>query len=181
MPRSSQRSIAARSRMPPPSWILRPPAWQIAATAAPLTERPANAPSRSTTCSHSKPRSANSCACAAGSLLNTVALAISPRTRRTQAPPFRSIAGKRIIAGSPGRRVEALVIVMSGNDPPFDLGVARVGAPAAIAEALVEPDRGLLGIAQIEVQDGEAEVARLALELADEFLADAAAAPPGRD
>jgi hypothetical protein len=30
---------------------------------------------------------------AAGSVLNTVALAISPRTRRTQAPPLRSIAG----------------------------------------------------------------------------------------
>ena len=39
-------------------------------------------------------------ACAAGSSLNTVALAISPRTRRTQAPPFRSIAGNRITRAS---------------------------------------------------------------------------------
>jgi hypothetical protein len=32
-------------------------------------------------------------------VLKVVALAISPRTKRTQAPPFRSIAGNRITRG----------------------------------------------------------------------------------
>ena len=66
--------MPARSRMPPPSWTGRSTAARIASTAAPLTERPAKAPLRSTTCSHSKPASAKRRACAAGSALKTVAL-----------------------------------------------------------------------------------------------------------
>src|SRR5947207_5511379 len=180
MPSASQLSIAARSRIPPPSWILRSTAWRIARTASPLTECPAKAPSRSTTCSQRKPIAANWRACAAGSSLNTVALAISPRTSRTQAPPLRSIAGNRIIRGL-SRLVEGLVVVVPGHGAAIDLGVARVGAPAPVPQAFVETDRGALRSAQVEVEHGEPKFAREALDLADDAAADAAAARPGRD
>src|SRR5580658_465717 len=132
--------------MPPPSSIVMSTARRIARTASPLTPAPAKAPSRSTTCSQRKPSAAKSCACAAGSVLNTVALAISPRTRRTQAPPFRSIAGRRIIGRTSSvRLVEALVVIVAGHDFPVDPGVVGVGAPAPVVEPLVEADRGPLG------------------------------------
>src|SRR5262245_46147895 len=99
-PRSSQATIVSRSRMPPPSWIEICTASKIASTALSLTGRPSNAPLRSTTCSQSKPCSSNMRACAAGSVLNTVASAISPLRRRTQWPSFKSMAGNRIIGRS---------------------------------------------------------------------------------
>ena len=92
-PSSSQRAMVAMSRMPPPSCTGMPAAATMAATAAAFTGRPAKAPLRSTTWSQRQPAAANSRACAAGSALKTVAVAISPRTRRTQAPSFRSMAG----------------------------------------------------------------------------------------
>ena len=49
-PLSSQASIVARSRMPPPSCTGIPTLFRIAPTAAALTGRPAKAPSRSTRC-----------------------------------------------------------------------------------------------------------------------------------
>src|SRR5690606_31370613 len=73
---------------------------RIAATAAAFTGLPAKAPSRSTRCSHEKPIPAKARACAAGSLLKTVARFMSPCSRRTASPFFRSIAGKRITGGS---------------------------------------------------------------------------------
>src|SRR4051794_3991933 len=173
--------------MPPPSWMRRSTASRIERTASPLTDFPANAPSRSTTCSHLNPVAAKLRACAAGSPLNTVALAISPRTRRTQAPPFRSMAGNRITRlafvgrACVGRLVEALVVIMPRHDAPLDLGIARVRAPAAIAEALVEPDRGALRVAQIQVQHDQTQLARQHLDLGDNGVADAAAARPRRD
>ena len=66
---------------------------RIAPTAAPFTGAPAKAPFRSTRCSHLHPAASNAAACAPGSVPNTVAVAMSPRSRRTQAPSFRSIAG----------------------------------------------------------------------------------------
>ncbi|OJU29803.1 MAG: hypothetical protein BGN94_18725 [Rhizobiales bacterium 68-8] len=68
-PRSSQSSICGMVRMPPPSWTGFLVALRIAPTAALLTDLPAKAPLRSTTCSHSKPCRSNSRACAAGSAL----------------------------------------------------------------------------------------------------------------
>ncbi len=44
-------------------------------------------------CSHAHPASAKARACAAGSLPNTVAFAMSPRSSRTHWPSFRSMAG----------------------------------------------------------------------------------------
>ena len=57
---------------------------------------------------------------------------------------------------------------MPRHDAALDLGIARVGAPAAIAEALVEPDRGALRVAQIEVEHDQPELARQTLDLADD-------------
>src|SRR6476661_340794 len=65
--------------------------------AALLALCPAKAPFRSTQCSHWKPCAAKLFACAAGSVLKTVASSITPFFRRTQTPSFRSIAGKMII------------------------------------------------------------------------------------
>ena len=101
MPFSSQVTIVSRSRIPPPSWIEMWTASKIAATAFSFTGRPSNAPLRSTTCSHSKPCSSKLRACDAGSVLNTVACAISPWRRRTHCPSLRSMAGNRIMAPSP--------------------------------------------------------------------------------
>ena len=54
-------------------------------------------------------------------------------------------------------------------------------APAAIAEAFVEPDRGALRVAQIEVQHDQPQFARQHLDLGDDCVTDAAAARPRRD
>src|SRR5690606_6632096 len=97
-PFSSHASIWAMVRMPPPSCTGFFVAFRIAPTAAPLRLSPATPPPGSTTGSHPKPCSSRLLACAAGSSLSTVALAISPSFRRTHWPPFRSMAGKRIIA-----------------------------------------------------------------------------------
>src|SRR5260221_591876 len=58
MPRSSQLAIPASSRIPPPNWTGSVVAATIASTAAAFRGLPAKAPSRSTTCSHSKPAAA---------------------------------------------------------------------------------------------------------------------------
>src|SRR5439155_18549721 len=156
-------------------------------TASPLTDCPAKAPSRSTTCSQRKPIAAKWRACVAGSSLNTVALAISPRTRRTQAPPFRSIAGNRITAtrsraGVRRRRlVEALVVIMPGDEFALDQRIERMRAPAAVAEALVKMDRRPLGVAQIEIEHQQSELARQLLDLQHDAAADPVTARPGRD
>ena len=123
-PRDSQPSIVAMSRMPPPSWQGTCTAARIASTAGAFTGRPAKAPLRSTRCSQSQPAAAKAAACAAGSVPKTVALSISPRRSRTQAPSFRSIAGYRIIAGL--RR-------MRGRCPlPRGRGERNVSPPARL-------------------------------------------------
>ena len=96
-PLFSQFSIVAMSRMPPPNCAGTLHLDKIASTGAAFTGSPSNAPFRSTRCSHSHPASTNSRACAAGSVLKTVDLSISPRNRRTALPSFRSIAGYRIM------------------------------------------------------------------------------------
>ena len=79
----------------------------MASTAGALTGLPAKAPLRSTMCRCEKPWAANRRAWAAGSSLNTVASAISPRLRRTQRPSLRSMAGYRIIVGTGAGREAA--------------------------------------------------------------------------
>src|SRR4029453_9607605 len=71
-----------------------------ALTAAALTGLPANAPLRSMMCRYAKPCSSKLRACAAGSVLNTVASAIAPWRSRTHWPSLRSMAGNRIIEAS---------------------------------------------------------------------------------
>ena len=110
--------------------IGRSTAARIALTAAPLTDRPAKAPLRSTTCSQAKPASANAAPARRGPSLNTVALAISPRTRRTQAPSLRSIAGYRITA-PPGSLLEQLVVIMARHDPAARPAHRPGGCPSA--------------------------------------------------
>src|SRR4051794_35690939 len=70
---------------------------------------------------------------------------------------------------------------MAGNDAPLDLGIAGMGAPAPVAETFVKPDRGTLGVAQIEVENDQPELAGEPFELDYDAAADAAAARPGRD
>src|SRR5438445_810231 len=96
---------------------------------------------------------------------------VSAQPATATLPSRGSMAGKRIIGRSFRRLVEALVIVMSGYDTPLDLGVPWVSAPAAIAEPLIKPDRGALGIAQIEVEHRQSELLGQAFELADDAAA----------
>src|SRR3569833_479662 len=97
MPLVSHASTVLRSRMPPPSCTGILTVCSIASTACAFIGLPAKAPSRSTTCRYSKPCSAKLLACAAGSRMNTAARAMSPCSRRTHWPFFRSTAGNRII------------------------------------------------------------------------------------
>src|SRR5215203_55012 len=98
-PLPSQPSMVAMSRMPPPSCTQRPTVSRMRSTADTFIGLPAKAPSRSTTCRCLKPCVSKMCACAAGSRLNTVARAMSPSSRRTARPSFRSMAGNRITLG----------------------------------------------------------------------------------
>jgi len=93
IPAPSQRAMAWRSRTPPPSCTGTVAAPRMDKMALSLTAFPAIAPSRSTMCNHFAPAAAKARACAAGSALNTVALSMSPRKRRTHFPPLRSMAG----------------------------------------------------------------------------------------
>src|SRR5882762_424532 len=95
-PFSSHAAIVARSRIPPPSCIGNGTLSRIRSITRALTGRPANAPSRSTTCRYSNPSASNPVAWAAASRLNTVARPMSPCSRRTHTPSLRSIAGNRI-------------------------------------------------------------------------------------
>src|SRR5215472_16507628 len=70
---------------------------------------------------------------------------------------------------------------MPRNDPALDLSVGRVSAPASVAHVLVESDGGTLGIAEIEIEDRQAELPREALDLAHNPAAQSATARPGRD
>ena len=100
-------------RMPPPNCVGTSTALRISCTAARLTGWPSTAPLRSTRCSHSQPAWAKALAWAAGLSLNTVARAMSPRSRRTHLPSFKSMAGNRIMgrgfSASQGRAPPSLV------------------------------------------------------------------------
>ena len=48
---------------------------------------------------------------------------------------------------------------MPRHDPFFDPRIDGMGAPANISQALVEPDRRALRVAQIEVKDRQADFA----------------------
>src|SRR6266853_1726075 len=97
-PFSSHVAIVALSRIPPPSCIGNGTLSRIRSITRSLTERPANAPSRSTTCKYSNPSASKPMAWAATSRLNTVARPMSPCSRRTHTPSLRSMAGNRIKA-----------------------------------------------------------------------------------
>ena len=119
-PRPSHASMVAMSRMPPPSCSGMSTASSMAPTAPALTGLPANAPSRSTMWSQAKPAAAKARACAGGSSEKTVARAMSPCTRRTHAPPLRSMAGKRITAPRPAT---------GPSDPCSSSGRRSIGRP----------------------------------------------------
>ena len=70
---------------------------------------------------------------------------------------------------------------MPGYELALDQGVEGVGAPAPVAQRLVKMDRRPLGVAQVEIEDQEAELAGQLLDLADDAAADPVAARPGRD
>src|SRR5215470_15832179 len=97
-PFSSHAAIVAMSRIPPPSCTGNGTLSRIRSMARALTGRPANAPSRSTTCRYSNPSASKPVAWAAASRLNTVARPMSPCSRRTHTPSLRSMAGNRIKA-----------------------------------------------------------------------------------
>src|SRR5262245_55021252 len=95
-PFSSHVAIVALSRIPPPSCTGNGTLSRMRSIAWALTGRPANAPSRSTTCRYSNPSASKPMAWAAASRLNTVARPMSPCSRRTHTPSLRSMAGNRI-------------------------------------------------------------------------------------
>src|SRR5271166_5137754 len=68
---------------------------------------------------------------------------------------------------------------MPRHDPPFDPSIDGMGAPAYVAQTLVESDRGALGVAQIEVQNSQTDLAGEILDLQHDSAADTAAACPG--
>src|SRR5271169_1075263 len=70
---------------------------------------------------------------------------------------------------------------MPPHDPPFDPGIDGMGAPAYVPQTLVESDRGALGVAEIEVQNSQTDLAGEALDLQHDSATDTAAARPGRD
>ena len=76
--------------------------------------------------------------------------------------------------------VEQLVVVMARNDAVFDPRIDRMGAPAPIAEAFIQPDRRLLGIAQIEVQHGKPQFAGEPFDFQHDVAAETMAARPRR-
>src|ERR1700731_4846493 len=70
---------------------------------------------------------------------------------------------------------------MARHECALDQRIEGVAAPAAVAQRLVKMDRRPLGVAQIEIEDEDPELARQLLDLADDAAADAVAARPGRD
>src|SRR5215468_10060221 len=54
-----------------------------------------------------------------------------------------------------------------------------MGAPAGVAQTLVEPDRGPLRVAKIEVENRQAEFMGKVLDFEHDSAADAATARPG--
>src|SRR5574340_1343007 len=120
--------MVARSRMPPPSCtgISSPTASTMERIATSLTGLPANAPFRSTRCRRRAPFAFHFRAVAAGSSENTVALSISPCSRRTQWPSLRSIAGMINMAVQQGRQVKGLGAGCTGH---ITGGVARTRIP----------------------------------------------------
>ena len=69
---------------------------------------------------------------------------------------------------------------MARHDPALDPRIDGVGAPAAIAEALIEPDRRQLGVAQVEIENRQPQFPREPLDLAHDGPAQTVAARPGR-
>src|SRR6516225_10817510 len=70
---------------------------------------------------------------------------------------------------------------MSRHDPPFDPRIDGMGTPAYVTQAFIESDRSTLRIAQIEVQNGQTDLAGEDLDLQHDPAADTAAARPGRN
>src|SRR5258708_6293346 len=70
---------------------------------------------------------------------------------------------------------------MTGNDAAADPCIGRVGPPARVARRLVEPAVRPLGVPDVEIEDGDAGLARRLLDGANEATAEAVAARPRRD
>src|SRR5664280_2719390 len=92
MPPSRSSSISPSERTPPPVSTGTPTAAAMASTVGRFTGRPERAASRSTTCSHGAPASANRVARATGSPYS-LCLSKSPCFSRTAEPPLMSTAG----------------------------------------------------------------------------------------
>ena len=132
MARAAPASRTARresiSRIPPPTSTGPAKASMMRAMTSACLGSPANAPSRSTTCSSRPPCSRQSRACAAGSSPYTVTSSARPCLRRTHFPSFRSIAGSITMSDDPLRGRDALLVRVDG------LGLAE-----RAREALEEP------------------------------------------
>src|SRR5947207_12592041 len=87
----------------------------------------------------------------------------------------------RLGGASRRRLVEALIVIMAGDEFALDQRVERVAAPTPIAQCFIEMDRGALRVAQIEIEYEHAKLARQLLDLGDDAAADAMASRPGRD
>src|SRR5215471_6199480 len=85
--------------------------------------------------------------------------------------------------GSRRRRLflEELVVVMPRHDPALDLRVDRVCAPPPVPQILIKADRRALGIAQVEIEDRQAEFPGETLDFAHYAAAETASARPGSD
>src|SRR5690348_9573553 len=70
---------------------------------------------------------------------------------------------------------------MARNDPAVDLSVNRVGAPPSVSHAFVKADRRALSVAEVEIEDRQAELPGESFNLAHDATAETAAARPRRD
>src|ERR1700744_3506959 len=68
---------------------------------------------------------------------------------------------------------------MTGHQAPIDARIGRMRAPTAVIQALIEADRRALRIAQVEVEDRDAELAREKLDLVHDAVAEPVPARPG--
>src|SRR5215475_5951981 len=145
-PFSSHVAIVALSRIPPPSCTGNGTLSRMRSIAGALTGRPANAPSKSTTCRYSNPSASKPIAWAAASRLNTVARPMSPCSRRTHTPSFRSIAGNRIKDLAPS----SLMLRRRDMSRPPPEEICDQGKPQPLAlfwvklraRVIVTPDQG---------------------------------------
>src|SRR5439155_3501794 len=77
--------------------------------------------------------------------------------------------------------LEQLVVIVPRHDAAVDSRIYGVRAPTPITEPLIKRYRRTLGVAQVEVEDSQAEFTGEALDFTDDTAAEPAAAGPWRD